>query len=221
MFLSNLKALEVFHRCLTPSFSLYWSKLGLCVLGCYPQVYILPFYARTCLKQGFRWPFQKSSKQTTTTGGLLCFAVPEALDSCLIILFPFWSINELFLVSGSQEDLEIIPICATSPLNTLSKLPKNLPKTTPTTDVFVHLEVSGGVPQVLHTSLFIVWIVLRGVGFRMLSAGQHLAVWRPNLSITRPQPLQKMSWQTATASGLFCFAAPEALDSCLTILFPF
>ena len=146
MFLSSLKAWEVFHRWLTLPFAWYWSKLGLCILGCYPQVYILPFYARTCLKQSFRWPFQKSSKQTTTTGGLLWFAVPEALDSCLIILFPFWSTNELFQISGSQEDLKIMPICATNPLNPLSTLPKNLPKNDPSTEVFVHSEVSGDVP---------------------------------------------------------------------------
>ena len=69
-----------------------------------------------------------------------------------------------------------MPICATNPLNPLSKLPKNLPKNDPSTEVFVHSEVSGGVPQVLHTSILIVWIILRVVGHRKLSAGQHLAV---------------------------------------------
>ena len=44
----TLKALEMFHRYLTPPFSLYGSNVGLWVLGCYPKVYILPFCAQTC-----------------------------------------------------------------------------------------------------------------------------------------------------------------------------
>ena len=39
---------EVFHRCLTPPFSLYGPNLGRWVLGCYPQVNILPIYSQTC-----------------------------------------------------------------------------------------------------------------------------------------------------------------------------
>ena len=39
----------------------------------------------------------------------------------------------------------------------------------------------------LNTFILIVWTQLRVVGLSMLSAGQHLAVLRPNLSVTRPQ----------------------------------
>ena len=46
---------------------------------------------------------------------------------------------------------------------------------------------SRGVPQVINTSILIVWIQLRVVGLRMLSAGQHLAVFCPNLSLMRAQ----------------------------------
>ena len=43
-----------------------------------------------------------------------------------------------------------------------------------------------GDPQVLNPSIIIVWTQLKVVGLGMLSAGQHLALLRPNLSIIRP-----------------------------------
>ena len=64
---------------------------------------------------------------------------------------------------------------------------KNPPKIVPDTDVFVHSQGMGGVPQVLKTSILIVWTQLRIAGLRMLSASQHLTVLHPNLSVTRPQ----------------------------------
>ena len=64
---------------------------------------------------------------------------------------------------------------------------KNLPKIAPYTDVFVHFQGLGGVPQVLNTFVVIVLIQFRVVGLTMLSTGQYLAVLRPNLSVTRPQ----------------------------------
>ena len=48
-------------------------------------------------------------------------------------------------------------------------------------------DASRGVPQVLNTSIFILWTKLRVVGLRMLSTDQHLAVLHPNLSVTRSQ----------------------------------
>ena len=38
----------------------------------------------------------------------------------------------------------------------------------------------------LNPSIIIVWIQLRVADLKMLSAGEHLAVLRPNLSVTRP-----------------------------------
>ena len=73
-----------------------------------------------------------------------------------------------------------------SPEPTL-KMAKNLPKIAPYTDVFVHSQGLGGVPQVLNTCVVIVLIQLRVLGLMMLSTGQHLADLRPNLSVTRPQ----------------------------------
>ena len=64
---------------------------------------------------------------------------------------------------------------------------KNLPKIAPYTDVFVHFQGLGGVPQVFSPSILIVLIQLRVVGLRTLFIVQHLAVLRPNLSVTRPQ----------------------------------
>ena len=64
---------------------------------------------------------------------------------------------------------------------------KNLLKIAPYTDVFVHFQGLGGVPQVLNPSILIVLIQLRVLGLRTLSIVQHLAVLRPNLSVTRPQ----------------------------------
>ena len=43
------------------------------------------------------------------------------------------------------------------------------------------------VSQVLDTSIFIVWIQLRVLGLRMLSAGLYLSLLHPNLFITRLQ----------------------------------
>ena len=79
-----------------------------------------------------------------------------------------------------------MPICATNPLNRLSKWPKYLPKTTPTTEFFVHSEGSGGNSKVLNPSILTVLIQFWVVGLRMLSAGQYLAHLTPNLFITRP-----------------------------------
>ena len=64
---------------------------------------------------------------------------------------------------------------------------KNLPKIAPYTDVFVHHQGLEGDSQVLNTSILIVLTQLRVVGLRMLSAGQHLALLRQNLSIIRHQ----------------------------------
>ena len=64
---------------------------------------------------------------------------------------------------------------------------KNLSKFALDTDVFVHSQGLRGVPQVLHTFIIIVLTQIRVVGLRMLSAGEHLAVLRPNLSVRRPQ----------------------------------
>ena len=75
--------------------------------------------------------------------------------------------------------------CQRSPERTL-KMTKNLPKIAPDTDVFVHSQGSVGDPQVVNTSNLIVLIQHRVVGLRMLSAGQNLAVLRPNLCLTRP-----------------------------------
>ena len=46
---------------------------------------------------------------------------------------------------------------------------------------------SRGFPQVPNTSILIVWTQLRVVGLRMLSAGQDLAILRPNLPVARSQ----------------------------------
>ena len=54
------------------------------------------------------------------------------------------------------------------------------------TVLFGLCDVGRGVPQVLTTSILIVLIKLGVVGLRMLSAGQHLALLRPNLYIIRP-----------------------------------
>ena len=78
--------------------------------------------------------FRRDSKQFITASGLLRFATPEALGSCLTILFLLKSSNQLFLVSGSQEYLNILPICAKNALNRLLKWTKNLQKIAPATD---------------------------------------------------------------------------------------
>ena len=64
-----------------------------------------------------------------------------------------------------------MPICATNPLNRLSKSPKNLSRTTPSTEFFVHSEGSGDFPQVLNPSILIVWIQLWVVGLKMSKGG--------------------------------------------------
>ena len=48
-------------------------------------------------------------------------------------------------------------------------------------------DTSRGFPQVLNTSILIVWTYLGVVGLRMLSAGQHIAILRPNLLVARSQ----------------------------------
>ena len=64
---------------------------------------------------------------------------------------------------------------------------KNLLKIAPDTDVFVHSQGLGAVPQVLNHSILILLIQLRVVVLRILSVGQHLTVSCPNLYIRRPQ----------------------------------
>ena len=79
-----------------------------------------------------------------------------------------------------------------------------------------------GVPQVLNPSILIAWTQLKVVALRMLSAGQHLALSRQNLSIITPQiAVSEEPRQPVIASDLLCFAAPEDLDSCLNISNPF
>ena len=43
------------------------------------------------------------------------------------------------------------------------------------------------IPQVLNPSIVIIWIQLRVLGLRMLSAGLYLSLLHPNLFITRLQ----------------------------------
>ena len=81
----------------------------------------------------------------------------------------------------------------TSPIiSYLSSVPSLLgtgqksPKIAPYKDVFVHYQGLEGDSQVLNTCILIVLIQLRVVGIRMLSKGQHLAVFPPNMSATRP-----------------------------------
>ena len=64
---------------------------------------------------------------------------------------------------------------------------KNILKTAPDTDVFVHSQGLGGVPQVLNPSILIVLIHFRVVGLRVLSTGLHISLLRPNLSARRLQ----------------------------------
>ena len=54
---------------------------------------------------------------------------------------------------------------------------KNLPKIAPYT-VFVHSQGLGDGPQLLHPSILIVWILLKVLALRMLSAGQDCAILR-------------------------------------------
>ena len=53
--------------------------------------------------------------------------------------------------------------------------------------LFCFSDAGRGVPQVLNPSIVIVWTQLKVVGLRMLSAGQHLAILRPNLLVARSQ----------------------------------
>ena len=112
-----------------------------------------------------------------------------------------------------------MPICVTNLLNRLSKWPKILPKTAPTAEFFVHSEGSEGVPEVITPSILIRLIQPRAVGVMILSTGLNLAFLRPNMSIVRLQMTVSEEFLVATAaSGLLCFSAPEAKDSCLRIL---
>ena len=54
------------------------------------------------------------------------------------------------------------------------------------TVLFSLCDAGRGVPQVLNPFILIIWAPLKVVGLRMLSAGEHLAILCPNLSITRP-----------------------------------
>ena len=54
------------------------------------------------------------------------------------------------------------------------------------TVLFGLCDAKRGVLQVLNPSILIVWTQLKVVGLGMLSAGQHLALLCPNLSIIRP-----------------------------------
>ena len=53
------------------------------------------------------------------------------------------------------------------------------------TVLFGLCDAKRGVPQVLNPSILIVWTQLKVVRLRTLSAGQHLALLHPNLSIIR------------------------------------
>ena len=60
----------------------------------------------------------------------------------------------------------------------------------PERDLTVLFALSGAprdVPQVLNPSIVIVWIQLRVLSLRMLSAGLYLSLLHPNLFITRLQ----------------------------------
>ena len=60
----------------------------------------------------------------------------------------------------------------------------------PERDLMVLFRLSGAprdIPQVLNLSIVIVWIRLRVLGLRMLSAGLYLFLLHPNLFITRLQ----------------------------------
>ena len=60
----------------------------------------------------------------------------------------------------------------------------------PERDLMVLFGLSGtprDIPQVLNPSIVIVWIQLRVLGLRMLSAGLYLSLLHPNLFITRLQ----------------------------------
>ena len=48
-------------------------------------------------------------------------------------------------------------------------------------------DIRSGALQVVNPSIFIVWTQLKAVGVRILSSCQHLALLRPNLSVTRHQ----------------------------------
>ena len=61
---------------------------------------------------------------------------------------------------------------------------KNLP-IAPYTNAFIHYQGPESDSQVLNISILIILIQLRVLGLRMLSTGQHVAVLRPNLSVTR------------------------------------
>ena len=54
------------------------------------------------------------------------------------------------------------------------------------TVLFLLYDTKRGVPQILNPSILIAWTQLEVIGVRMLFAGQHLALLRPNLSIIRP-----------------------------------
>ena len=53
------------------------------------------------------------------------------------------------------------------------------------------------VSQVLNPSIFIVWIQLRILGLRMLSAGLYISLLHPNLFITRLQMAVSEEFLTA------------------------
>ena len=55
------------------------------------------------------------------------------------------------------------------------------------TVLFGLCDAGRGVPQVLNPSILIIWTKIKVVGLGMLSAGQHLALLRQNLSIIRHQ----------------------------------
>ena len=54
-------------------------------------------------------------------------------------------------------------------------------------DVFVQSEQFGSVPQVLQSSILIVWTQLRVESLRILSTDPHLALLGTNLSVIRLQ----------------------------------
>ena len=50
----------------------------------------------------------------------------------------------------------------------------------------LHPDGFQGVPQVLKPPILIAWTEVKVVSLRMLFAGQHVALLRPNMSIIRP-----------------------------------
>ena len=148
-------------------------------------LYLSLFASKTVHNKASDVPFRESSKQPTTASGLLCFTAPEALDSCLTILFPLKSTHQHY---GPHKARNTSTSCVFAPeISWIDSQngPKISLKITPTTEGFVHFEDYKGVPQVLDHSIFIVRIQNRVRGLEMLSTGLHLALLCPKLSVIR------------------------------------